>query len=97
MARRLGWTDDQINNLSDFENRTDFSPEEKAALRLAEVETLRPHDFTDEMWADLRLHFEEGEIVELTAAIGLFNYFNRANDILRMEPTKPGEGAPKNA
>jgi alkylhydroperoxidase family enzyme len=43
---------------------------------------------------DLRKYFDEGEIVELTAAIGLFNYFNRANDVLRMDPTKPGEGAP---
>jgi len=32
--------------------------------------------------------FDEGEIVELLAAIGLFNYFNRFNDALRMEPTK---------
>jgi hypothetical protein len=23
---------------------------------------------------------------------GLFNYFNRVNDALKMEPTKPGEG-----
>jgi alkylhydroperoxidase family enzyme len=95
LARRLGWTEDQINNLGDFEKRDDFTPAEKAALRLAEVETLRPRDFTDEMWAGLRQHFDEGEIVELTAAIGLFNYFNRANDVLKMEPTKPGEGAPK--
>jgi alkylhydroperoxidase family enzyme len=27
------------------------------------------------------------------AAIGLFNYFNRFNNALQMEPTKPGEGA----
>ena len=94
MARRLGWSEDQIQNLGDFEKRTDFTPAEKAALRLAEIETLRPHDFSDDMWNDLRQHFDEGEIVELTAAIGLFNYFNRANDVLKMDPTKPGEGAP---
>jgi hypothetical protein len=28
----------------------------------------------------------------LLCAIGLFNYFNRFNNALRMEPTKPGEG-----
>lgn len=95
MARRLGWTEDQIGNLADFEKRSDFTPAEKAALRLAEVETRHPQEFTDEMWQELRQHFDEGEIVELTAAIGLFNYFNRANDVLKMEPTKAGEGAPK--
>ncbi len=95
MARRLGWSDDQIANLADFENRSDFTPAEKAALRLAEIETRDPHKFDDAMWADLRQHFDEGEIIELAAAIGLFNYFNRFNDITRMEPTKPGEGAGK--
>jgi hypothetical protein len=27
--------------------------------------------------------------VELMAAVGLFNYFNRFNNMLHMEPTKP--------
>jgi hypothetical protein len=27
--------------------------------------------------------------VELMAAIGLLNYFNRFNDLLEMEPTRP--------
>jgi hypothetical protein len=28
----------------------------------------------------------------LLCAIGLFNYFNRFNNALQMEPTRPGEG-----
>ena len=40
----------------------------------------------------LRAHFSEGEIVEIAAVVGVFNYFNRFNDALGMEPTKPGEG-----
>ncbi len=46
------------------------------------------HTVDDQLWAELRRHFDEGEIVELAAAIGLFNYFNRFNDALRMEPTR---------
>ena len=46
------------------------------------------HSVDDELWAELRRHFNEGEIIEVAAAIGLFNYFNRFNDALRMEPTK---------
>ena len=95
MARRLGWSDDQINNLADFENRSDFTDAEKAALRLAERETRDPQSVDDAMWADLRKHFDEGEIIELAAAVGLFNYFNRFNDVMRLEPTKPGEGVGK--
>ncbi len=88
MARRLGWTDDQINNLADFERRNDFSAREKTALRLAEKMTLDPHGVDDAQWNDIRKHFDEGEVIELLAAIGLFNYFNRFNDVLQMEPTK---------
>jgi alkylhydroperoxidase family enzyme len=88
LARRHGWSDDQIANLADFEKRDDFSPAEKAALRLAEKMTSDPQNFDDEQWNELRHHFNEGEIVELAASIGLFNYFNRFNDVLKMEPTK---------
>lgn len=75
-------------NLSDFRNRADFTDAEKAALELAERVTRDPHQVDDDFWAELRKHYEEGEIIELLAAIGLFNYFNRFNDALRMEPTK---------
>ena len=50
--------------------------------------TTDPHNFDDTQWTELRRHFDEGEIVELAASIGLFNYFNRFNDVLKMEPTK---------
>ncbi|HYL93933.1 MAG TPA: hypothetical protein VEW69_12350 [Alphaproteobacteria bacterium] len=88
MARRQGWTDDQIKNLADFEQRTDFTEREKFALRLAERVTRDAHTVDDAFWTQLRQHFDEGEIIELLCAIGLFNYFNRFNDALHMEPTK---------
>lgn len=92
LARNLGWTDEQLAHLSEWSERGDFTPAEKAALRLAETVTRDAHAVTDEQFAELRAHYSEGEIVELLCAIGLFNYFNRFNDALRMEPTRPGEG-----
>ena len=47
------------------------------------------HNYSDEDFARLRSFYSEGEVVELMAAIGLFNYFNRFNDMLKMEPTQP--------
>jgi alkylhydroperoxidase family enzyme len=88
LARRLGWSEDQIRNLHDFEARSDFTEKEKAALRLAERMTSDAHNVDDALWANVRQHFDEGEMIELLAAIGLFNYFNRFNDALLMEPTK---------
>jgi len=88
LARRHGWSDDQIQNLAEFRNRSDFSDAEKAALELAERVTRDPHSVDDDFWTELRRYYDEGEIIELLATIGLFNYFNRFNDALRMEPTK---------
>lgn len=92
IARGLGWSEEQLASLDKWPDRGDFTAAEKAALRLAETVTRDAHTVSDEQFAELRAHFSEGEIVELLCSIGLFNYFNRFNDALRMEPTKPGEG-----
>jgi uncharacterized peroxidase-related enzyme len=92
LAKRLGWSDEQLEHLAEWPRREDFTPAEKAAVRLAETVTRDAHLVSDEQFAELRGFFSEGEIVELLCAIGLFNYFNRFNDALRMESTKPGEG-----
>jgi alkylhydroperoxidase family enzyme len=88
LARRLGWSEEQIKDLANFEQRPDFTDKEKAALRLAERVTRDARSVDDALWTELRRHFDEGEVVELLSAIGLFNYFNRFNDALWMEPTK---------
>ena len=92
LAKNLGWSDEQLTHLSDWPHREDFTPAEKAALRLAETVTRDANAVSDEQFAELRGFYSEGEGVELLCAIGLFNYFNRFNNALRMEPTKPGEG-----
>jgi uncharacterized peroxidase-related enzyme len=93
IALRLGWSREQLDGLAGYSGRSDFTAAEKAALRLAEQMTLDANRIPDEDFEELREHFDEGEVVELMAAIGLFNYFNRFNNALQLEPTKPGEGA----
>ena len=88
MARRHGWSEEQISDLANFRNRSDFTDAEKAALELAERVTRDSNSVDDAFWQELRKYYDEGEIIELLAAIGLFNYFNRFNNALRMEPTK---------
>jgi alkylhydroperoxidase family enzyme len=77
--------------LLDFENGP-FDEKEKAALAYAKQLTIDAHGVDDALFDRLRQHYDEGEIVEISAMAGLFNYFNRVNDALQMEPTKPGEG-----
>ncbi len=88
MARRLGWSEEQLNDLANFRKRSDFTEAEKAAMELAERTTRDSNSVDDAFWNELRKYYDEGEIIELLAAIGLFNYFNRFNNALHMEPTK---------
>jgi len=89
ISKRLGWTDAQLDALKNASASDEFSDAEQAAIHLAEVMTLDAHTYSDADFRRLRSFYSEGEVVELMAAIGLFNYFNRFNDLLEMEPTPP--------
>jgi len=89
ISLRLGTTPEQIEALKDWQNSPLFSDAEKQAIHLAEAMTLHSLIYTDDELASLRRFYSEGEVVELMAAIGLFNYFNRFNNLLQMEPTQP--------
>ncbi|HSP13427.1 MAG TPA: hypothetical protein VLV78_01595 [Thermoanaerobaculia bacterium] len=80
-----------MQSLLDFENEM-FTDAERAALAYAKQLTLDSHAVDEKLFARLRHHYDEGEIVEISAMAGLFNYFNRVNNALLVEPTKPGEG-----
>jgi uncharacterized peroxidase-related enzyme len=89
IARKLGWSEAQLEALPHAADSAEFSEREKAAIHLAEVMTLDAHGYSEAEFVRLRSFYSEGEVVELMAAIGLFNYFNRFNDLLQMEPTQP--------
>lgn len=87
ICKRLGWSEDQLVHLEDYAKRDDFTLAEKVALRVAERMTRNEGPLTDQEWQEIREVYSEGEVIELMAAIGLFNYFNRFNNLLDMEPT----------
>jgi uncharacterized peroxidase-related enzyme len=89
ISLKLGWTPEHLEALKSWRESSLFSEAEKEAIHLAEVMTTTSHDFTEQDMASLRRFYSEGEVVELMAAIGLFNYFNRFNNLLQMEPTRP--------
>ena len=76
MARRLGTTEAELEAL----RRGDLSPFQpawRAALRFAERVTPTRGAADAELFAELASHWTEPQIVEITAVIALFNYFNR--------------------
>ena len=87
MARRLGATDEQIARLA----HNDFTGLEVgwvAALRVAESMTRVGCRVPVADFAALESHWNPGQIVEIVAVIGLFNYFNRFAIALDIPPTK---------
>ncbi|HMA35448.1 MAG TPA: carboxymuconolactone decarboxylase family protein, partial [Chloroflexia bacterium] len=87
MLRRLDTPAAKIAALAEWTAHRDlFTPAEQAALEFADRMTRDAHSVDDATWAALRRHFDYGEVVEIAAAVGLFNYFNRFNEALHMEP-----------
>ncbi len=90
MARRLGATDAMLAAVH-AEGPPDFAVCEPAwaeALRYADAVTVSGHAVTDERFAALAGHWDGGQILEITMVVGLFSYFNRFNDALRVEVTR---------
>ncbi len=85
MSRKAGITEEQLSNLAHFENSPHFSNEEKLVLRLAVSLTRTPSDVSDELYAELKKHFSERELVELNSAICWENYRARFNRTFAVE------------
>ena len=84
MGRKEGLTLEQLRDIAEFRRSAHFSPAEKAALAYAEEMTRTPVDVPDEVFADLRRHFDDEEILELSAMIGLENLRARMSHALNI-------------
>ena len=86
MAKQLGVSDAALDGLNDPRSHP-FPPEQKAALLFADAMTEGPGQVEEPIFAELRRHFSEAQVVEIACVIGLFNYFNRFNNALHVEIT----------
>jgi alkylhydroperoxidase family enzyme len=48
--------------------------------------TTSAQEVGEDLWDELQRHFDDGELVEITTVIGLFNFFNRFADALQVDP-----------
>ena len=85
-AKRVGVTDEQIRALAFYERSPLFTEQEKAVVLYAERLTRGAAAMRDGTLEDLRAHFDEGQIVELTLVVCAANFTNRFNDGLRHAP-----------
>src|SRR3989304_2052196 len=70
----------KIAQIWDFESSELYTDAERAALRFARDASVVPNEVTPGHFEELRRHWDEGEIVEILAVIGLFGFLNRWND-----------------
>ena len=83
-AQAQGLVEDDVRGLLDFEKSARYDARQKAALRLAEAMTWGL-DSGDELWLDLKAHFEVPQIVELGFFIGLTMGQQRWNRLLNLQ------------
>lgn len=91
-ARAHGVPDDKVAAVWSFETSPLYTEAERAALRFARDAGLVPNAVTPARFEELRRFYDEGEIVELLATIGLFGFLNRWNDSVAtdLEPEPHG-------
>lgn len=80
-----GASDAKIEQLWEFETSDLFTDAERAAMRVAWKAGQLPNTCDEEDFINLKAHWDEGQIVEIIASIGLFGYLNRWNDTLATE------------
>jgi alkylhydroperoxidase family enzyme len=87
LARQMGASEELLDALYHIDQyRHVFTERQLIALRYAEIMTTSARDIDEDVWDQLQAQFDDGEIVELTSVIGLFNFFNRYADALKLNP-----------
>jgi len=79
-AKMRGVPEEKIAEIWDFERSDLYSEAERSALRFARDASVVPNEITPEHFVELRRHWDDGEIVEILAVVGLFGFLNRWND-----------------
>lgn len=84
MGSALGLSDEKILDLDDYAASPHYDEAERAALAYADAITLSDQDVDDGLFARLRAHFDDDQIVELTATIAWENASSKFNRALRI-------------
>ena len=79
-ALHLNVTEQKLVAIWNYETSPLFSQKERVALDYARAAGAVPNEVTDEMFEQLKQHWSEEQIVEITGVIAVFGFLNRFND-----------------
>lgn len=93
-AKNFGVSEAKLAALWDYATSPLYTDAERVALEFAAAAALVPNAVTDELFARLRRHWSETQIVELLGVIALFGFLNRWNDTMAtpLEPVAASLG-----
>ena len=77
--------EDKLQAIHRYADHPGYTERERAALAYAEMLTISPNDLSDAQFADLRRHFDDRQIIELTMQAAFENFRARGNRALRIE------------
>ncbi len=92
LARQAGITEEQLLALPRYADSELFTPLEKLVLDYTGAISRTPAKVDDALFARLREHFDERQLVELTNVIALENMRARFNSAFDMTPAGFSEG-----
>jgi uncharacterized peroxidase-related enzyme len=94
-ALRVGVEQARVEALWDYRESQLFTEAERQALDFTMAASSVPNAVTDTMFAAMRTHWSDEQMVEIVGVISLFGFTNRWNDTmatpLEAEPTEVGE------
>jgi uncharacterized peroxidase-related enzyme len=84
----------KVADVWDFRTSPLYTEAERVALDFAIAAASQPNGVTEEMFAEMRRHWSETQIVEIVAVVAVFGFLNRWNDTmgtpLEEEPIEVG-------
>jgi alkylhydroperoxidase family enzyme len=92
---RLGVDEKKLDAVWEYRASPLYTEAERVALDFAIAAASQPNAVTDELFAAMKRHWSENQIVEIVGVIALFGFLNRYNDSmatpLEEEPIEVGE------
>ena len=79
-AQNFGVAEAKMADIWAYATSPHYSQRERLALDFALAAASQPNAVTDAQFAQLQLHWSEGEIVEILAVVAMFAFLNRWND-----------------
>ena len=92
---RLGVSETKLAAIWDYRTSPLYTEAERVTLDFAVAAASQPNAVTDELFAKMKRHWTENQIVEIVGVVALFGWLNRFNDTmatpLEEEPIEVGE------